>query len=362
MVSHFISFHSLYRFCPTCKDHVCAENATFIDKLPDVLVIQLERFEYCQGYGSFSSRRKLSTFINFPIHDLNMKEWIYSKDMIKEEDCIYDLRAICNHAGSSSGGHYYCYACDENDGSEVWNEYNDSSVYPIQENNLIRESAYVLFYQRRSSSLSTKQMIESFESKWISNPTMTSSPVSSYSPSSYWNSTSKYSPTSAHISSYHWKSFSKHSPSSSDSSIDSTNTDNINGDNIDTFNINSNNNVDIINTNNINTNIINVDNNNNNNNMNVDNNMSVDNDDYINIDNNVVNNNDHNNFTILENRSDPITVFTKEDEMKNELDKDDKNPSDKQIITNYSKSDDNIDNLYNSFVCLSFFCFYACIF
>lgn len=152
------------RFCPHCKDHVCAENITYVDKLPDVLVLQLERFEFIQGYGSYSSRRKISSHIDFPIHDLNMNEWLYKPDAIKEENCIYDLKAICNHTGSSSGGHYYCYACDENEGQEVWNEYNDSAVYPIQASSLVQSTAYVLFYQRRSSNQDTKELISFFES------------------------------------------------------------------------------------------------------------------------------------------------------------------------------------------------------
>lgn len=150
-------------YCPHCKEHVCAESTTFIDKLPDVLVLQLERFEFVQGYGSYSNRRKISSFISFPIHDLNMSDWLYQKEGLKEDDCIYDLRAICNHSGSSSGGHYYCFACDENEGREVWNEYNDSYVHSLQETDLIRDTAYVLFYQRRSKRKSTQDMIHFFE-------------------------------------------------------------------------------------------------------------------------------------------------------------------------------------------------------
>lgn len=225
-----------------------------------------------------------------------MKEWLYSTDLIKEEDCIYDLRAICNHAGSSSGGHYYCYAVDENDGVEVWNEYNDSSVFPILENNLIRESAYVLFYQRRSSHLSTKQMIESFESKWISNPTTITSPISSYHSSSYWNSTSRLSPDSSSIG------------------------------------------------------LPNVDN------------TSINNHTSISVNNTSTNTNSNINNIIIENKSDPITGLTEENLMNNELDMDDEHPSNKPTITVVSESDDNIDNLYISFVCLSFLSFYACIF
>ena len=153
----------LYRFCPRCKDHVCAENTTFIDKLPDVLVLQLERFEFTQDYYYSSNRRKITSFIDFPIHDLNMKEWVYGAEELGE-DAVYDLKAVCNHTGSSSGGHYFCYACDENDGEEMWHEYNDSSVFPISDNTLARDTAYVLFYERRSTHQNTHSLIQAFES------------------------------------------------------------------------------------------------------------------------------------------------------------------------------------------------------
>lgn len=165
-------------YCNRCQEHVCAENATRIDRLPETLVIQLERFEYTAsatgfggygsyggygGYGSYGGRRKISSLISFPLHDLDMREWLNPQSCEQGEDCLYDLRAICNHSGSSSGGHYYCFACDENSGKEEWLEYNDSSVYPLDESSLVRDTAYVLFYQRRSRRLRTDELIRCVE-------------------------------------------------------------------------------------------------------------------------------------------------------------------------------------------------------
>lgn len=165
-------------YCNRCQEHVCAENATRIDRLPETLVIQLERFEYTAsatgfggygsyggygGYGSYGGRRKISSLISFPLHDLDMREWLNPQSCEQGEDCVYDLRAICNHSGSSSGGHYYCFACDENSGKEEWLEYNDSSVYPLDESSLVRDTAYVLFYQRRSRKLRTDELIRCVE-------------------------------------------------------------------------------------------------------------------------------------------------------------------------------------------------------
>ena len=42
-------------------------------------------------------------------------------------------------------------------------EYNDSSVYPLSESSLVRDTAYVLFYQRRSRKLRTDELIQRVE-------------------------------------------------------------------------------------------------------------------------------------------------------------------------------------------------------
>ena len=149
-------------FCPRCQNEVCAENRTLIDRLPDVLILQLERFEYDQsatsysyysGYSSYGARRKINTTISFPLRDLEMRPWLHEASREPSDASVYDLVAICNHSGTSSGGHYYCFAKDENEGAARWLEYNDSSVSDLAESQLVRSTAYVLFYQRRKAAL-----------------------------------------------------------------------------------------------------------------------------------------------------------------------------------------------------------------
>ena len=161
-------------FCPRCQSEVCAENRTLIDRLPDVLILQLERFEYDQSavsysyyssYSSYGARRKINTTIGFPLTGLEMKPWLHEASREQSEDCVYDLVSICNHSGTSSGGHYYCYAKDENEGEPRWKEYNDSSVGDIEETQLVRSTAYVLFYQRRRSALRSDALCREIEKK-----------------------------------------------------------------------------------------------------------------------------------------------------------------------------------------------------
>ncbi|MEQ2250950.1 hypothetical protein ILYODFUR_006133 [Ilyodon furcidens] len=60
---------------------------------------------------------------------------------------LYDLYAICNHAGTVNMGHYTACCLDENG----WCFYNDSSVTQLTENQIQTNQAYVLFYQRSNS-------------------------------------------------------------------------------------------------------------------------------------------------------------------------------------------------------------------
>jgi len=59
---------------------------------------------------------KLNTFINFPLYDLDMSEYVCFPEMLtgkdKKEHC-YDLYGIVNHYGSMTGGHYTAYVKNE---------------------------------------------------------------------------------------------------------------------------------------------------------------------------------------------------------------------------------------------------------
>lgn len=52
-------------------------------------------------------KNKLDTFVNFPIHNLDLSKYMKSKS---GESYVYDLYAISNHYGGLGGGHYTAYA------------------------------------------------------------------------------------------------------------------------------------------------------------------------------------------------------------------------------------------------------------
>ncbi|KAK4423195.1 Ubiquitin carboxyl-terminal hydrolase 10 [Sesamum alatum] len=127
-------------YCPRCKEHRQASKKLDLWRLPDVLVFHLKRFSYSRWL-----KNKLDTFVNFPIHDLDLSKYVKSKDA-SEGSHVYELYAISNHYGGLGGGHYsaYCKLIDEN----RWYHFDDSHVSPVNESEIKTSAAYVLFYQR----------------------------------------------------------------------------------------------------------------------------------------------------------------------------------------------------------------------
>ena len=122
-------------YCPKCKQFQRANKKIDIYKTPNILIIQLKRF---------NNRRKIDTTVDFPINDLDISKYVISKN---NDDLKYDLFAIGNHFGSMGFGHYIAYC--KNHFDNVWYEFNDSSVSIVNENHLISSSAYTLFYKRK---------------------------------------------------------------------------------------------------------------------------------------------------------------------------------------------------------------------
>ena len=84
---------------------------------------------------------KNNTLVDFPIRNLDLSEYISSNI---NSNTRYDLIGVINHYGGTSFG--YCTAYCLNNGN--WLEYNDQSVSYIDENNVVSNAAYVLFYKK----------------------------------------------------------------------------------------------------------------------------------------------------------------------------------------------------------------------
>jgi ubiquitin carboxyl-terminal hydrolase 4/11/15 len=127
-------------YCPKCKDHQCANKKIEIYNPPNILIVNFKRF---------NNMSKIDTLVDFPIEGLDIGKYVVNED--KKKESVYDLFAIGNHSGSLSFGHYYAYAKNHVKGK--WFEFNDNSVFEIDESNrLVSSTAYVLFYRKRNSS------------------------------------------------------------------------------------------------------------------------------------------------------------------------------------------------------------------
>ncbi|XP_047960151.1 ubiquitin carboxyl-terminal hydrolase 8-like isoform X3 [Salvia hispanica] len=125
-------------YCPNCKEHRQAGKKLDLWRLPEILVIHLKRFSYTRF-----SKNKLETFVDFPVENFDLSNYILKKN---NKDCHrYMLYAISNHYGGMGGGHYTAFAKHRVDS---WYEFDDSHVYPVTEEQIKTQAAYVLFYKR----------------------------------------------------------------------------------------------------------------------------------------------------------------------------------------------------------------------
>lgn len=129
-------------YCPGCKQHRQASKKLDLWRLPEILVIHLKRFSYSRFL-----KNKLETFVDFPVHDLDLSTYIAHRN---STSCNrYMLYAVSNHYGSMGGGHYTAFV---HHGGDRWYDFDDSHVSPISEDRIKTSAAYVLFYRRVADS------------------------------------------------------------------------------------------------------------------------------------------------------------------------------------------------------------------
>ncbi len=119
--------------CDKCKQLVEPEKKIMLWKTSDTFIILLKR--YSQG-------RKKDNFIEFPII-LDISSYSLNYD---NRGSIYRLSGICIQSGSLGGGHYYAMCYNELD--KTWREYNDTRVRLVEEDELLKQKPYCLFYRR----------------------------------------------------------------------------------------------------------------------------------------------------------------------------------------------------------------------
>uniref|UniRef100_A0A3Q1CY30 Ubiquitin carboxyl-terminal hydrolase n=1 Tax=Amphiprion ocellaris TaxID=80972 RepID=A0A3Q1CY30_AMPOC len=85
--------------CYRCKARRRCTKKFTIQKFPKILVLHLKRFSEARRTS------KLSTFVNFPMKDLDLREFASENSI----NAVYNLYAVSNHSGTTMGGHYTAY-------------------------------------------------------------------------------------------------------------------------------------------------------------------------------------------------------------------------------------------------------------
>jgi ubiquitin carboxyl-terminal hydrolase 4/11/15 len=118
-----------------------------IYKAPPILFLSLKRFK---SSANSYYKDKLEDLVNFPLYGLDLSRFIISnrnQNGSFKESILYDLYAVSNHYGNMGFGHYTAYGKNAQNGK--WYDFDDSSVSPVDEDKIVTEAAYNLFYVRR---------------------------------------------------------------------------------------------------------------------------------------------------------------------------------------------------------------------
>ncbi|SCU83709.1 LAME_0C06238g1_1 [Lachancea meyersii CBS 8951] len=153
-------------FKTSTGNSVEAKKQTFIDKLPQVLLIQLKRFSFINNtdkskivnYNAYSGRvEKIRRKILYR-HELTIPSESISSvnsNFHKQNGSSYKLIGVVYHHGvSPSGGHYTCDVFDGN--LSKWYRIDDISLQEVDKEDILKggeegndsRTAYILLYQR----------------------------------------------------------------------------------------------------------------------------------------------------------------------------------------------------------------------
>ena len=103
--------------------------------LPDIMVIDIKRFN--------AKNQKNQILVDFPLEKFDLSKYVVGYEA---KTCIYDLYGVCNHSGSSLGGHYTAHVKNANG---KWYHFNDSSVSElVTTEKIITPKAYCFFYRK----------------------------------------------------------------------------------------------------------------------------------------------------------------------------------------------------------------------
>ena len=126
--------------CINCNKTTKSVKTLEISNAPSILVVQIKRFQYTiEGNG-----RKLCKLIKFTdklninvdtLHDVANK-------------ITYKLKAVISHVGDEISGGHYIATTRIDASSDIWHTYSDSNCKAIGLEQVQKQQAYLLFYEK----------------------------------------------------------------------------------------------------------------------------------------------------------------------------------------------------------------------
>ncbi|KAK4746498.1 hypothetical protein SAY87_012810 [Trapa incisa] len=131
--------------CESCKDDVFVEKQLLLENEPTIVALHLKRFK-----TAGLSVEKIDKHVPFPL-ELDLHPFINGRG--SNVDVKYRLYAIVVHIGMSpTWGHYFSFVQSS---PGIWHKFDDSKVVRVQEEFVLSQEAYILFYAK-------------FETPWFS--------------------------------------------------------------------------------------------------------------------------------------------------------------------------------------------------
>ncbi|GAB4815062.1 hypothetical protein N2152v2_002108 [Parachlorella kessleri] len=124
--------------CAKEKRLVRAVKRMTVEVAPNVLMIQLKRFEFSLSGHKISKKVDFGTM-------LDLSPFMSKRPVVP---AVYDLYGVLVHSGHSvHSGHYYCFV---RSGTGMWHICDDTNVSQVSERMVLGQKAYILFYIKRS--------------------------------------------------------------------------------------------------------------------------------------------------------------------------------------------------------------------
>lgn len=120
--------------CKNCCKGQQANRKTTIAKLPQYLMLSLNRFSWKKGN---SEVLKTEEAVEIQIDGLDLSQFT------SQPNSTYDLVSVVNHYGSSKGGHFTTLVRND----DTWYEMQEKAFYEIDEEFIQSGNAYMLLYR-----------------------------------------------------------------------------------------------------------------------------------------------------------------------------------------------------------------------